>query len=240
MQNEPDAKDAPPAEAQPRRFLSKHKAPGAATMKTFFLSLFLCAGLLTVGHPNDGGAKQGFLIDQSKHYVYLKFDRVGDREPLSSDEPDKGLWLRLVNNCRIPITVAIFNTENPEPDRGIAVYDEVVSAPAKGQLPILYFPAQPRNKPKPAAQAQEEPPLGYSLPDVFSTTTISPGDNLLFNLPMNHVGPLWYLQVRFYFALPGEGYGTGPYSVVSFDWQDIPEKFREPATLPLSPKPTTH
>ena len=81
----------------------------------------------------------------------------------------------------------------------------------------------------------EEPPKGYFAPDVISTTIIPPGKDLLFSVPLNHVSPAWYLQVRFYFALPGEGYGTGPYSVVSFDWQDVPEKFRDPLSL----KPTT-
>lgn len=209
-------------------------------MKTFFLLLFSSVALLSVASDaNDGGAKHAFLIDPSKHYVYLKFDHVGDREPLSADEPDKGLWLRLVNNCRVPITVAIFNTENPGPHRGIGVYDEVVSTAGKGHLPILYFPSKRENQAKTSTQAQEEPPEGYSLPDVFSTTTISPGEDLLFNLPQNHVGSSWYLQVRFYFALPGEGYGTGPYSVVSFDWQDIPEKFREMEIPPGTHKPMT-
>jgi hypothetical protein len=196
-------------------------------MKTFFLSLLMCSTVLTVvPHVDDGRTKHDFLIDKSKAYVYLTFDHVGHREPLSADEPDKGLWLRLVNNCQVPITVATFNTENPGHDRGIGVYDEVVSVAGKGHLPILHFPGKHENPPK-TAQPQEDPPEGYSLTDVFSTTTISPGDELLFNVPRNHVGPSWYLQIRFYLALPGEGYGDGPYSVVSFDGQDIPKQLND-------------
>jgi hypothetical protein len=162
---------------------------------------------------------------------------VGEREPLSPDEPSKGLWLRFVNNCRLPIIVAIFNTENTKREPGVGVYDEVVARPQKG--PIVHFDIPGKTQARPAAPPEQAPPEGYALPHVFSTTAISPGENLLFNLPLNHVGPSWALQIRFYLALPGEGYGTGPYSVVSFDWQDVPEKFRETEFVPAPAKPTT-
>lgn len=209
-------------------------------MKTSLLALFVGMGLLLDPSLADEGSKKAdFLIDQSKHYVYLKFDHIADREPLTPDEPRRGLWLRLVNNCRIPILVAILDTgpENP----GVGVFDEVVPVVLNGAVPVLSLPHPKRGAPsKPASRSQEEPPKGYSPPDVFSTTTISPGEDLLFNLPLNHVGPSWYLQVRFYFQLPGEGYGSGPYSVVSFDWQDIPEGLRQPESARVPPRPTTH
>jgi hypothetical protein len=202
-------------------------------MKTFLLALFLCVALSIAPSGAKEGPKQpDFLIDPSKHYVYLKFDHVGGREPLSPDEPSKGLWLSLVNNCRLPVIVAIFSTENAEPNSGIGVYDEVVKLPMKG--PTVQFDVSGRAQTKRTAPLAQEPPEGYSLPHVFSTTTISPGGNLLFNLPLNHVSASWYLQVRFYFELPGEGYGSGPYSVVSFDWQDIPESLREPLGTPTT------
>jgi hypothetical protein len=206
-------------------------------MKTLFLALFLCIALsIAPSGANDGPKKPDFLIDPSKDYVYLKFDHVGDREPLTPDEPTKGLWLRLVNNCRIPIVVAIFDTGTV--NAGVGVFDEVVPLAAKRPLPVFHLPGRAKSEPKPAP-VQEEPPEGYSPPDVFSTTIISPRENLLFSVPLNHIGPSWYLQIRFYFELPGGGYGSGPYSVVSFDWQDIPEKFRAPGAAPVSSEPTT-
>jgi hypothetical protein len=208
-------------------------------MKTLLIVPFFCIALSsTPSGANDARTRPDFVIDPSKHYVYLKFDHVGDREPLSADEPSKGLWLRLVNNCRLPIAVAIFNTENAEPNPGIGLFDEVVSQQMKGS--IVHFETPGKIQAKPPSPPEQEPPEGYPLPHVFSTTTIPPGENLLFNLPLNHVGPSWYLQVRFYFELPGGGYGSGPYSVVSFDWQDIPEKLRAPSPSPLSPKGITH
>lgn len=204
-------------------------------MKTLFITLFLCVAVLSApSSASDGPGKAAFLIDPSRHYAYLKFDRIGDREPLSPDEPTKGLWLRFVNNCRLPIVVAIFDAGAD--NLGVGVFDEVI--PVTGKLPIIDYGGP--IKPKPNAPPQEEPPKGYFAPDVISTTIIPPRKDLLFSVPLNHVGPAWYLQVRFYFALPGEGYGTGPYSVVSFDWQDIPEKFRQLNSHSAPHKPTTH
>ena len=198
-------------------------------MKTNLFALLLCIGFLTASsRAENTPKKRGFLIDPSKDYVYLKFDHVGDREPLSTDEPTKGLWLRFVNNCRLQIVVAIFDAGAD--NLGVGVFDEVI--PTTGKLPIVDYGGP--TKPKPRAPPQEEPPKGYFAPDVISTTIISPGKDLLFSVPLNHVGPAWYLQVRFYFALPGEGYGTGPYSVVSFYWQGIPEEFRRAGGSPLT------
>lgn len=206
-------------------------------MKTFALALFFWMLLLTA--PSAVRAKpttEGFLIDPSKHYVYLKFDHVGDRKPLSPEEPSKGLWLRLVNNCRIPIIVAIFNTGTADP--GIGVFDQVVSVAVKG--PVLHFGGLAEGGAKSAGPPQGGAPQGYSPPDVFSTTTVAPGESLLFSVPLNHVGPSWGMQVRFYLDFPGHFYGTGPYTIVSFDWQDIPEKFRGAEPVSVSPEPATH
>lgn len=202
-------------------------------MRNFLFLISLGTLLLITSVKDTRPGVDDFLLDPSRHYVYLKFDHVGKRDPLLPTENNKGLWLRLVNNCRVPISVAIFNTENA--DQSVGVYDELVPSIIKAPMPILHFPSAPR-RPIPSVQTPaEEMPQGYSPADTFSTTIISPGDNLLLNLPLNHVGPSWGLQIRFYFELPGEGYGTGPYSVVSFDRQDIPEKFREPLG-----RPTTH
>ncbi|MGD0902528.1 MAG: hypothetical protein ABR924_06255, partial [Terracidiphilus sp.] len=44
-----------------------------------------------------------FIIDPAKPYVYLKFDHIGPRKPHQDGEGNTGLWLKVVNNCRIPI-----------------------------------------------------------------------------------------------------------------------------------------
>src|ERR1700730_11975372 len=163
---------------------------------------------------------QSFVIDTTKPYAYVKFDHVADRKPLSSNESPKGLWLRLVNNCRIPIIVAIFNPGTGDP--GVGIYDEVVPVVIKG--PFFQGLRAGEKPPKLAQPSHEKPTAGYAA-EVFSTTTIAPGSDLLFSVPLNHVSQFWYLQIMFNLDVPGGGYGSEPHSTLSFHWQDIPEKF---------------
>lgn len=184
--------------------------------------LSLCLTMASVAQqPEAKSTAERFLIDPSKAYAYLKFDHIGERQPPPGEEAGEGLWLRLVNNCTIPILVATFHYG--ESGSALGVYHNVVRVTATA--PSL--PPKDSLKPMPPAPARE-PPSGYSVPELISTTTIAPGANLLFSVPTDHVRPLWYLEVRFYFELPNDQYGFGPYSTVSFHWPDIPEKFREP------------
>jgi hypothetical protein len=183
----------------------------------------------TEAKPNPNG----FLIDPSKPYVYLKFDHIGDRERLPGEESSDGLWLRLVNNCRIPILVATFNygAENSV----LGVYHDVVRVKPVG--PSIPSGVQPETT---FSDLNGEMPRGYPRTEMISTTTITPGSNILFSVPRDHVRPSWYLQMRFYFELQNAPYGFGPYSVLSFVWQDIAEKFRQLKSPSAPPKPTTH
>jgi hypothetical protein len=177
--------------------------------------------IFTVSVASGQQDTKPFVIDSSKPYVYLKFDRVADRKPLSPEEASRGLWLRLVNNCRIPIIVAVFNPGTGDP--GFGVLDEVIPiGPVKGLMS-----SGPRAQPHHEEVAKERPPEGYSS-EVFSTTTIQPGNDLLFSVPLNHVSPSWHLQVKFQLDLPGSQHVSQPHTVLPFYWKDIPEKFREP------------
>lgn len=191
------------------------------------LTLLLCSLLpcgAIISHAQSGKSAPDFIIDTSKPYVYLKFDHVGKRQPLSRHEPDRGLWIRLVNNCRLPVTVGTFGTETSDP--GVAPYDEIVAVD-------LFAPPLARSAPSGEKIAEieksEEPtPKGYSPGEIVNTTTIEPGSDLLLSLPANHVGPNWKLEIRFYLKVPRQNfYGDGPYSVVSFGWPDVPKEFRD-------------
>jgi hypothetical protein len=192
--------------------------------KTFkFAALVLC-GLALAGAFNAKAQVRttAFTIDRSKPYVYLKFDHVGTRKPLSLHEHNKGLWLRLVNNCRVPIVVGTFDLGTGDP--GLGVFDEI--APVDLNPPPLGHGLRVGETAPGSGEEKESVPQGYSSGEVVSTTTIAPGTSQLLSLPANHVGPSWMLQIRFYLALPRTSYGSGPYSVVSFDWQDVPDKLR--------------
>jgi len=170
---------------------------------------------------------KSFVIDQSKPYVYLKFDHIGARKPLSPDETDKGLWLRLVNNCRMPIVVGIFNPSTGDP--GVGVFDEIIPT---GAIKGLMVPG-PSGRAQQTESPKEKPPEGYSS-EVFSTTIIKPGGDLLFSVPLNHVSPSWHMQVKFKLHLSDSERVTEPETILAFYWQDIPEEFRESVGSPSS------
>jgi hypothetical protein len=128
---------------------------------------------------------QDFEIDKSKPFVYIKFDHFGDRKPVSDSESAKGLWLRLVNNCRLPIGVNVLGLGTGDP--GVAVNFEVV--PTAG-------------RDAPDAEQRKKMPFGYAA-DVGTLVTIPPKGNLLFSVPAESVTKQWYIQVRFGFVLPG-------------------------------------
>jgi hypothetical protein len=160
----------------------------------------------------------GFLIDRSKPFAYIKFDHIADRRQPSPDEFPKGLWLRLVNNCRVPLAVMANGPEQGEP--GVTIPNDVVPTPV---LPVLIGPpGQVSSQTPPKRQA----PRGYST-DVGSLLTIGPGSNLLFSVPLDAVDPSWYVQVRFQFELPGDRTPQEPITLVDFGWQDLPKQYRD-------------
>jgi hypothetical protein len=70
-----------------------------------------------------------FLIDPSKPYVYLETDHIGPRKPGNEHEPNTGIYLRLKNNCRLPIIVSTFGGPIGGTDGEVGVMDEVVLNP---------------------------------------------------------------------------------------------------------------
>lgn len=172
------------------------------------------------------GVSKSFVIDASNPYVYLKFDHVGRRVPLSLSEPHEGLWLRLVNNCRVPVVVTLYNSG---PD-GLALFDEIIPAgpsisPAMGEG-TMGPDGQPIEHQK---EPEGKPPQGYSA-EVSSTTSIQPGKSLLFSVPIDHVSLYWYLEVRVTLTPPDSHEVSEPETPLSFHWSDIPKSVR--ATLP--------
>lgn len=167
-----------------------------------------------------------FVLDASKPYVYLQFDHIGPRKPIQAGEPSMGLWLRIVNNCVVPIRIGTFSL--PTGEVGIGVLDEVVPeagggvriAADDGAVPIEpILPQGGTDKPRPTPKAII--PEGYSA-EVHSTTTIAPGGSILFSAPSNHVGPAWFMRIRFTLAVSRPEVGGGPYSYLDFFEGQIP------------------
>jgi hypothetical protein len=170
-----------------------------------------------------------FLLDASRPFAYLKFDHVADRKQPSLDESPKGLWLRLVNNCRLPIAVAANGPRTDEP--GVTIEYDVVEISRSGMPHLIRFPdplgsSPPSQEPETTPNVNRKMPKGYSI-EVGSLLTIPAGGSLLFSVPLNAVSASWYLRVPFHFQLPGARTVQEPLIVVDFGWQDLPEQYRE-------------
>jgi hypothetical protein len=112
---------------------------------------------------------RNFEIDASKPYVYIRFDHLGHRKPVNDGESAKGLWLRLVNNCRLPIQVSALGPGTGDP--GVALNFEVV--PNAGRF-------------APDAEQKKQMPFGYAA-DIGTLVTIPPRGDLLFSVPAESV-----------------------------------------------------
>ena len=157
-----------------------------------------------------------FVLNPSMPYVYVKFDHVGPRKPLREGEGQVGLWLRIVNNCRVPITVPTFGLTTGDP--GAGVLDEVI--PGTVTTSVSSEPDE-LNPPSGGASASSRHPEGYSA-EVFSMTRILPGKDLLFSVPINHVSDNWFMRVRFVLDVDKPSVGTGPYTYLNFFKTQIP------------------
>jgi len=163
-------------------------------------------------HTAQPQASPKLTLDATKPFVYIGFDHTGPREPLRPDELARGLWLRLVNNSVLPIIVRAHSSIT-DPD--MTILEDVITP-------------QMRTIPKSGLPDYGPMPRGYaSGSDVTSLLTINPGKGVLFSVPVNHVGPGWFLQVSFQFDLPPTEHGAAqPVSYAGFTWDDIPAKLR--------------
>jgi hypothetical protein len=153
-----------------------------------------------------------FLIDPSRPFVYLHFERIGPGG--AEDEPIPRMWLHLVNNCAVPIVIRSFGVGNGHSfdkatafatsglhQEEIGVMDDVVPNP-EPSVRISAVDAQGNvHEFPPNVEDQGEMPIGYGAIDVSSSETISPGEAVLFSVPVNHVSKSWHMEIPFRFEL---------------------------------------
>jgi hypothetical protein len=100
-----------------------------------FLAFCLLTSLLNAAGAGNKVASsvESFLIDPSKPYVYLELEHPGPRKPLRDGEPDIGIWLRLKNNCTLPVVVMASGVPAESAGEALWIEDEVVpNRPSKG------------------------------------------------------------------------------------------------------------
>jgi hypothetical protein len=191
-----------------------------------------------------------FLIDQSKPYVYLEIDHIGPRKPLIAGEPTVGLWMRLRNNCNLPIVIVAFGKKLSTSSSGsLNLVDEVMPTPPAPTgdtvgTAILYQPDQEGltdifvnpNGNEAAVRGAEDAaremhklkenkrPHGYNSgvqPGVERIKVVPPGGIVTFGVPISHVAESWHFEIPFRLAIKHQDKFRQPYSYVSFFWDDL-------------------
>jgi hypothetical protein len=139
-------------------------------------------------------------IGAEKSPVSISFDHVV-QPPAARRTLDPGLlYLRIKNNGRAAIQV--FASPAQAGGEGVEVVHEIINTSRIRRAPGWI-----------------SPPERYSPVDVATTIEIQPHSDLLFSVPLNHVGPSWLLRLTFQSGKRAEG-------VVDFTWADVPPNER--------------
>jgi hypothetical protein len=166
------------------------------------------------------------VLDESKPYVYLQFGHVGPRQPYQSSDGSAGLWIRVVNNCRVPIVFSGVNAPPGTP--GVILYDDVVE---QKQFLDVYSRsdkkamAERRNRARLRRSMLRRKPAGYTA-EVRGIIRVQPGQIIEFSVPRNHVAEFWHLQVKFALDIQSWSVAAGPFTYLTFSEHDIPEEVR--------------
>ena len=187
------------------------------TAKSLLGCLVLAALMGKVGFSQ--GPDATISINPAKPPVFVSFDHIV-RPPLSRRDIDSDLlFLRIKNNSRTRIQVLASASEAGAD--GLELVHEIVQASSLRGYAGLGNASGP-GKP---ASGWVSPPEHYSPVDVAATVDIQPNTDLLFSVPLNHVGPSWGLQLTFQFVLH-KVRGHQPQAIVDFTWADVPIKER--------------
>jgi len=163
-----------------------------------------------------------FVIDRSKPFVYLKFDHIGSRKPVQNGEASTGIWLRVVNNCRIPIVFASFVM--PKGNPGVGLMDEVVETEPTFQI-FHSAEEEKEYRQHERLRKSKQRPVGYAF-ETAGVVRVQPGEEILFSVPLNHVDADWYMRVKFALDLDKSSISVGPFTYLSFNEWDIPKEIR--------------
>ena len=127
-----------------------------------------------------------FVLDASKPYAYLAFDHLGHSTSAETAGETNVIWLRIVNNCNVTLSVQTSGTRDGAPG---VLYDVIPVSnggvtSSSGDAIEQTGPAQ-----------RSAVPRGFSS-EIPSMKRISPGKSLLFSIPEEKVGAKWFLRVK--------------------------------------------
>ena len=175
----------------------------------------LCVGLLSA----NAQAVQKTVVRNtapkiftSKPGVFITFERFGKRTPVSEGESDNGVWLRLHNNMRYPISFCIFGLSaestlptKPEENTQIGLYYDVV----------LNARSETDNRPLPVV------PLGYPLLSC-QEFELKSGKSLLFSVPKEHLAEELSIKISYSYGWEETG-EDNPTHFVYFNSYKLPK-----------------
>lgn len=169
--------------------------------RSFFIGLCSLSSL-------QAQAASNLVVDSARPYVYIKFDHAGfqKRQSTPADSNARRIWLRLVNNCRLPIRVMGFDPGTG--DAGIGLSYSVV--PESGITETGSALEAPKGAPRHAG----------------TRINVAAAHDVLFSIPASHVAPEWHIEIEFEFDLPDPKHGFHPVAKAAFAWHDIPERQR--------------
>jgi hypothetical protein len=150
-------------------------------------------------------------IDRNRPYIDIVLARTGERTPIFDGEITDGMWLRLRNNCILPIKVNVLRRKSKDSD-GFLVVHQVVEY---GRV---------RNAPQVRESLTELKPTGYENPGLIRSEIVSPGSSIVFSVPINHVSRYWYLQVEVDIQIPHAASGRQPRLFVEFEWSGLDKR----------------
>lgn len=196
-----------------------------------------------------------FVIDSNREFVYLKFDHLGKGIKRREEEPELRIWLKLVNNCNVPIQVNTYSLPDGSPREEIGLMDEVVKdTPPRIMIidtpppPPVYLNIlgsdYPSAQPEPAAGSHvqnepQEPPADYWF-ELGSLMIIQPNHEILFSIPVDQLGWNWHIQIPFEFEVPkgkvprAPEVGGSPEMYISYSLYDLPDDVRSKIGSPKS------
>jgi hypothetical protein len=189
--------------------------------KSLMIVILISLGLAALAQQTPSNE---FIIDRTKPYVYIKFDHIGPRAPVQRGEVNVGLWLRVVNNCRLPIVFASFKM--PAGEMGVGLADETVETEPTLQIYSTAEEGRELQK-RERLKRLKHKPEGYSL-ETAGVVRVQPGEDVLFSVPVNHVDDNWYMRVKFALDLNKSSLATGPFTYLPFYEWDIPKELRSP------------
>jgi hypothetical protein len=139
-------------------------------MKLFSVTVILCSLVFSLHaqQRRSSGTQPELRLRKDMPTVYITFERAGKRKPLEQGESDQGVWLRLRNNTRWPLTLAMNGV--PKEYGDAALFYDVLS---EGKVVV------------------------EGRCHVCSSNQLHPGGSLLFSLPREDLVKGRAIRVKF-------------------------------------------